>query len=98
MQDPRDPAQDRKTDVDQEVGAAAAFEEDGDGRQEDCDEVQEDVALGSVRGMDRVLGRKRGRHRDRMGEEGEEGDRVEEDLRLRKAGWPLRVLSGFEVL
>lgn len=40
-----DPAEDTQTDVDQEVGAAAALDEDGDGRHEERQEVEEDVRL-----------------------------------------------------
>jgi len=43
MDDPRDPAQDGQADVDEEVGVAARLEEDGEGGQEDCQEVEADV-------------------------------------------------------
>jgi len=37
------PTQNRKTDVDQEVGTASRFEEDGQGRYEDGYDVGEDI-------------------------------------------------------
>lgn len=43
MQNPRDPTQNRETNVDEEIGAAAAFEEDGDGWEEETEEVEADV-------------------------------------------------------
>ena len=53
MQHARDPPQDAEADVDEEVGAAATFEEDGQRGEEDGDEVEEDVALDR---SDRVSG------------------------------------------
>lgn len=43
MQNPRYPAQNRQTDVNKEISAAAAFEENGDGREEETEEVETDV-------------------------------------------------------
>lgn len=41
----RNPSQNAQTDVDQEIGATAALDEDGDRRHEKREEVEEDVGL-----------------------------------------------------
>lgn len=43
VNDTGDPAEDGEANVDEKVGAAAGLEEDGDGGQEEGEEVQEDV-------------------------------------------------------
>jgi len=43
MDDAGDPAEDPEADVDEHVCAASALEEDGDGRDEEGEEVEEDV-------------------------------------------------------
>lgn len=43
--DAGNPAQNREQDVDDEVRVAAGLEEDGDGRNEDCEEVEAHVGL-----------------------------------------------------
>jgi hypothetical protein len=45
VNDPRNPSQDAKQDIDQEVGVAASLEEDGKRRQEDRKEVEADITL-----------------------------------------------------
>lgn len=40
------PTENRQKDVDEEVAAAASFQQDGDGWDEDGEEVEEDVAVG----------------------------------------------------
>lgn len=46
MNDARNPSKDTETDVDEEVGVASPLEEDGERRQEEGEEVDEDVAVG----------------------------------------------------
>jgi hypothetical protein len=43
--DARNPAQNGKTDVDQEISIASCFEEDGERREEDGEEIEADVGL-----------------------------------------------------
>jgi len=40
----RQPSENGKTNVDEEISAASALQENGDGREEDCEEVEEDIA------------------------------------------------------
>ena len=44
VDDAGDPAQDPQADVDEDVGAAPALQEDGHGRDEEGDEVEQDIA------------------------------------------------------
>lgn len=46
MYAPWNPSQNRKEDVDEEVAAAASLQQNGDGWDEDGEEVEEDVAGG----------------------------------------------------
>lgn len=46
MQHAGDPAQDTEADVDNEISAASFLQENGDWRQEEAEEVEEDVRLG----------------------------------------------------
>jgi hypothetical protein len=48
VQDAGNPAQDAEADVDEEVCRAAALHEDGHRRQEEGEEVKEDVGLFSI--------------------------------------------------
>jgi hypothetical protein len=48
----RDPTEDGETDVDEEVGAAASLDEDRDGREEQCQNVEADVGSGGRHGDD----------------------------------------------
>jgi len=45
MNNARNPAQNAEADIDQEIGAASGFEEDGDEREEDCKEVEKGVGI-----------------------------------------------------
>lgn len=44
VDDAGDPAQDPQADVDEDVGAAPALQEDGHGRDEEGEEVEQDIA------------------------------------------------------
>ena len=46
MHHPRQPAQYRQSNVDNEVGAAASLQQDGEGRDEDGEEVEAHVCAG----------------------------------------------------
>jgi hypothetical protein len=52
----RDPTEDGEADVDEEVGVAASLDEDRDGREEECQDVEAHVGSGGRHGDDDVCG------------------------------------------